>query len=154
MSPAAKLSWASPTGTTHLIRKAGLLEHVLKQFSTWYHSSWGAKTSQMGVTSPALPKYEISHPKSPLIWATVSATTWLPHLVLLIYYLLAPPAAPPHLATLPSHPAPSAYYPSYLLTQKTLLLIQMNPGTHSSMVVFDFFWVIEFVLYAFMKWLE
>ena len=35
----------------------------------------------------------------------------------------------PTYLTPPSHPAPSAYQPIYLLTQKTLLLILTSPGT-------------------------
>ena len=57
---------ASPTGTACLIGKAGLLEHVVKRFSARCCSPWGAKTSQMGVSNPATPKYEISRPNMPL----------------------------------------------------------------------------------------
>ena len=56
---------ASPTGTACLIGKAGLLEHIVKWFSAHSCSPWGTKTSQMGVSNPATPKYEISHPNIP-----------------------------------------------------------------------------------------
>jgi len=56
---------AIPTGTTCLIGKAGLLGRIVKQFSARFCSPWGAKTSQMGVSNPATPKYEISRPNIP-----------------------------------------------------------------------------------------
>ena len=56
---------ASPTGTACLIGKAGLLGRVVKRFSARSCTPWGAKTSQMGVSNPATPKYEISCPNIP-----------------------------------------------------------------------------------------
>jgi hypothetical protein len=43
----------------------GLLEHVFKCFPASSRSPSGAKTSQMGVYNPYIPKYKISRPKSP-----------------------------------------------------------------------------------------
>jgi len=56
---------ARPTGTACLIGKVRLLGHVVKRFSACSCSPWGVKTSQMGITNPALPKYEMSHPQFP-----------------------------------------------------------------------------------------
>ena len=64
-SPAAKLTPSKPAGTTCLIWKAGLLGRVVKRFSARSCSPWHAKTSQMGVSNPATPKYEISCPNIP-----------------------------------------------------------------------------------------
>jgi len=56
---------ASPTGTACLIGKTRLLAHIVKRFSARSCFPWGTKTSQMGVSNPATPKYEISCPNIP-----------------------------------------------------------------------------------------
>ena len=43
----------------------GLLEHIFKRFPAPSCSPSGAKTSQMGVYNPYIPKYKISRPKFP-----------------------------------------------------------------------------------------
>jgi len=103
----------SPTGTTCLIWKAGLLGRIVKLFSARSCSPWGAKTSQMGVTNPALPKYEISRPN---ILPNVSnsehnhppATSGI-----VVIYLLVSPT--PYSAAPPYHtPRPPIRHPRHI----------------------------------------
>ena len=62
MSPDAKLTQGSPTGTTCLIGKLSLIGKLPSNLSPHKRSPassrsrWGTKTSQMGVTYPATPK--------------------------------------------------------------------------------------------------
>ena len=75
------------------------MEPILEQFSASSCSPSGAKTSQMGVTIPATPEYEIFHPEFPPNVPNSERN----HLPATIYLLAAPYPTPP------SHPASSAY---------------------------------------------
>jgi hypothetical protein len=105
----------------------------------------------MGVTSPAIPKYEISRLKIPPNVSNSERNHPTATSGIVDIYLLAPPSSP----AAPSYPALpsgslgiSSILPAH---PKNVLVIQMSPGTHGSMVVFAFFWVVGFVPYAFMK---
>jgi hypothetical protein len=74
----------STTGTACLIGKAGLLEPILKRSPAPSRFPRGAKTSQMGVSTPAAPKYKISRPKFPLNEPNSERTTRPPLLALFI----------------------------------------------------------------------
>jgi hypothetical protein len=142
---------ASPTGTACLIGKTGLLEHVVKRFGARSCSPWGAKTSQMGVSNPATPKYEISRPNIPPNVRNSEhnhppATSGIVYMYLLVPLPLLNSPAPlryPALSSgtlgistiLPAHPKNPITNPN-------------QPRHHGNIV---FFWVVGFVPYAFMK---
>jgi len=93
------------------------------------HSPSGAKTSQMGVTHPATPKiYNFPAPNKPN-----SERTTRPPLLALFTCIYCHPQpllnSPPYYTSPSSHLAPLASLPSYLLMQKTILLILTTPGS-------------------------
>jgi len=139
---AQQQNWApaSPTGTTCLIGKAGLLGRIVKRFSARSCSPWGAKTSHMGVSNPATPKYKISHPNIPPNMRN-SERNHLPATSGIVYtYLLVSPTPIQQSRPIthpPFHLAPSAYQPIHLLTQRTLLLILTSPGTTAKSFFLD-----------------
>jgi len=71
---------------------------------------------------------------------------------IVVIYLLLPPtpcSTPlPYYTPPPSHPASSAYQPPYLLTQKTLFVILMSPGSLAYTLVYTVFWVVGLVPYT------
>ena len=104
----------------------GLLGRVVERFCAPSCSPSGAKTSQMGVCNPYIPKYKKSCPKfnphraqqqaqppAYHIWHCLPLFTGVPYPY---------PAAPPYYTLPPSHPAPSAYQPPYPLTLRTILV--------------------------------
>ena len=71
---------------------------------------------------------------------------------IVVIYLLVPPTPcstpPPYYTPLPSHLAPSAYPIPYPLTQKTLFVILMSPGSLAYTMVYSVFWVVGLVPYT------
>ena len=70
---------------------------------------------------------------------------------IVVIYLLVPPtpcSTPPYYTPPPSHPAPLAYPIPYPLTQKTLFVILMSPGSLAYTMVYSVFWVVGLVPYT------
>jgi hypothetical protein len=104
---------ASPSGTACLIRQPGLMEPVLKRFSASSCFPSSAKTSQMGVSIPATPKYKTSRPKIPPQRTQQRAQPPACHIWHCCHLFTSAPypcsTPPPYDTPPPSHPAPSAY---------------------------------------------
>jgi hypothetical protein len=138
----------SPTGTTCLIGKPGLMEPVLKRFSASSCSPSGAKISQMGVSYPATPQIYNLAPEIPPNAPNSERDHPPATSGIVVIYLLAPPAPcstpPPYYTPPPSHSAPSAYQILYPLIQNMLFVILTNPGSPAGLLFSLFFgWWVE-----------
>ena len=81
MSPAAKPTWVSPTGTTCLIWKARLLEHWgwLKMNSTTYHMGRGLASLGCILSSNSQPWYLGSAHSARMKSVRILSACWLMH---------------------------------------------------------------------------
>jgi hypothetical protein len=138
----------SRTGTACLIGKAGLLEPVLKRSPAPSRFPRGAKTSQMDVYIPYIPKYKISRPKfPPNVCNSEHNHPPTTSGIIYIYLPVSPtphPTVPPYYTPPPSYPAPSASQPPTRSPKRTLLVILTSHGTTATRLFSLFFgwWVV------------
>jgi hypothetical protein len=112
-SPAANPSPNRPVWYRLPNWEDGLLEPVLKRFSASSCFPSSAKTSQMGVSSPATPKYKTSRPKIPPNVRNSERNPPPATSGIVVIYLLVPPTPAQHPRPT-THPRPPIRHPRHI----------------------------------------